>query len=81
MNLAPPIAQLPLLSASYFDVLTPGVQVELDAGEAEALGLVEETALTEPDAWDSNADLFDGPTTNVVDLGIAANDDEDRSHG
>ena len=27
------------------------------AGEAESLGAFEETALTEADAWDANADL------------------------
>jgi hypothetical protein len=31
--------------------------VEVDAGEAESLGAFEETALTEADAWDANADL------------------------
>jgi type IV secretion system protein VirB1 len=35
----------------------PGVVVELDAGEAEDLGAFEETALTEADAWEANADL------------------------
>ena len=35
----------------------PGVVVELDAHEAETLGAFEETALTEADAWDANADL------------------------
>ena len=35
----------------------PGVVVELDAREAEELGAFEETALTEADAWDANADL------------------------
>jgi hypothetical protein len=31
--------------------------VELDAGMAEDLGAFEETALSEADAWEANADL------------------------
>jgi hypothetical protein len=36
------------------------VMVELDAAEAESLGAFQETALTEADAWDANADLETG---------------------
>ena len=39
------------------DLLVPGVVVELDAREAEDLGAFEETALTEAEAWEANADL------------------------
>jgi hypothetical protein len=46
-----------LLSDDLADLLVPGVVVELDAHEAETLGAFEETALTEADAWDANADL------------------------
>ena len=46
-----------VLSDSIADMLVAGVVVELDAGEAEALGAFEETAVTEADAWDANADL------------------------
>ena len=46
-----------LLSDDLADLLVPGVVVELDAHEAERLGAFEETALTEADAWDANADL------------------------
>jgi len=46
-----------VLSDSIADLLTPGVVVELDAAAAEALGAFEETALTETDAWEANADL------------------------
>lgn len=46
-----------LLSDDLADLLVPGVVVELDAHEAESLGAFEETALTEADAWDANADL------------------------
>ena len=46
-----------ILSNSLADLLVPGVMIEVDAGEAESLGAFEETALTEADAWDANADL------------------------
>ena len=46
-----------VLSDSIADMLVAGVVVELDAGEAEALGAFEETAVTEADAWDANAEL------------------------
>jgi hypothetical protein len=47
----------PVLSGSIVDLTTPGVVVEMDAAEAESLGAFEETALTEVEAWDANADL------------------------
>jgi hypothetical protein len=46
-----------VLSDSIADLLIPGVVVELDAAAAEALGAFEETALTEAEAWEANADL------------------------
>ena len=46
-----------VLSNSLADLMVPGVLVEMDASEAESLGAFEETALTEADAWDANADL------------------------
>ena len=46
-----------VISASFADLLVPGVLVELDAAEAESLGAFAETALTEAEAWDANADL------------------------
>lgn len=46
-----------LLSDDLADLLVPGVVVEVDAAEAESLGAFEETALTEAEAWDANADL------------------------
>jgi hypothetical protein len=51
-----PLAR-PALSGSIADLTTPGVVVEVDAAEAESLGAFEETALTEAEAWDANADL------------------------
>ena len=46
-----------VLSDSTADLLVPGVVVELDTAEADALGAFEETALSETDAWEANADL------------------------
>ncbi len=51
------IAGEAILSNSFADLLVPGVMIEVDAGEAESLGAFEETALTEADAWDANADV------------------------
>ena len=58
---APPRRQSktdPLVSRTLDDALVPGVMVELDAAAAEAAGAFEETALSEADAWDANADLI-----------------------
>ena len=49
-----------VLSDDLADLMVPGVMVELDASEAESLGVFEETALTEAEAWDANADLETG---------------------
>ena len=51
------VAAEALLSDDIGDLTTPGVVVELDADEAESLGAFEETALSEADAWEANADL------------------------
>lgn len=59
----PPTMPMPVgavLSDSIADLLVPGVVVELDTAEADALGAFEETALTETDAWAANADLESG---------------------
>lgn len=53
----PDPAEGALLSDDIADLLVPGVVVEIDAAEAESLGAFEETALTEAEAWDANADL------------------------
>ena len=47
----------PIISRDLADLMRPGVMVEIDPAEVEQLGLVEETALDEADAWDSNADV------------------------
>lgn len=49
-----------IISTTLDDLLVPGVVVELDAREAEDLGAFEETALTEAEAWEANADLDAG---------------------
>jgi type IV secretion system protein VirB1 len=49
----------PIVTNRLDDLLTPGVRVELTPEEAEALGAFEETALSEADAWEANADLAD----------------------
>jgi hypothetical protein len=46
-----------IISHTFADLLVPGVVVELDAREAEDLGAFEETALTDAEAWEANADL------------------------
>ena len=53
-----------VLSNDFADLLVPGVLVEVDAAEAESLGIFEETALTEAEAWDANADLETDETTD-----------------
>ena len=47
----------PIISRDLADLMRPGVMVETDPAEVELLGLVEETALDEADAWESNADV------------------------
>lgn len=47
----------PIISHAFADLIVPGVVVELDAHEAEELGAFEETALTDAEAWEANADL------------------------
>ena len=56
-NTPPDPAAGALLSDDFTDLLVPGIMVEVDAAEAESLGAFEETALSEADAWDANADL------------------------
>lgn len=54
LSLFPPT---PLLSTRLADLTTPGVAVELSPDEADAFGAFAETALSEADAWEANADL------------------------
>jgi type IV secretion system protein VirB1 len=56
---APVLAQrvTPVVSKSQDDAQTPGVQVEHTADQAEENGAFKETAMSEADAWESNADI------------------------
>lgn len=54
MEPEPPVH--PIISQDIGDLIKPGVQVEIDKADVERLGLCEETALSEDDAWESNAD-------------------------
>lgn len=45
-----------IVSRHFDDFMIPGVLVEVDPDEAEALGAFEETALSEEDAIDSVVD-------------------------
>lgn len=58
----------PVVSKSSEDGATPGVQVEHTAEEAEANGAFHETAMTEADAWESNADMADDPNGTAIML-------------
>lgn len=58
MNLIQP--NKPIMSRNLADFMTPGVVVEVDPMEAEALGAFEETALSVEDAWESQVDLEGG---------------------
>lgn len=49
----------PIISQDIGDLMKPGVQVEIDKADIERLGLCDETALSEDDAWDSNCDEAD----------------------
>lgn len=58
----------PVVSKSQDDGATPGVQIEHTAEEAEANGAFQETAMTEAEAWESNADLTDDPAGTAIVL-------------
>lgn len=53
------IRQMPRISSDSADEMTPGVMVEYSWEEAERMGAIEETAMSEEDAWEANADLAD----------------------
>lgn len=48
---------MPIVSTNPDDSDTPGVQIEQTADDAERNGAFEETAMSEADAWEANADL------------------------
>lgn len=49
--------QDPILSTNLEALETPGVIIQVDPDTATSLGAFEETALSEVDAWESNADV------------------------
>lgn len=55
MDPNPPVT--PTISQDLGDLMRPGVMVEIDKTDVERLGLVEETALSEDEAWESNTDV------------------------
>lgn len=57
----------PVISTNEADASAPGVQVEHTAERAEENGAFEETAMSEADAWDSNADIH---STAIVVGGV-----------
>ncbi len=50
----------PLVSEDLDDLMRPGVVVIVDPAAADRLGAFEESALSEADAWDANADVEAG---------------------
>ncbi|MEX8139990.1 lytic transglycosylase domain-containing protein [Acinetobacter baumannii] len=57
----------PVVSKSPADAGTPGVQVQYTADQAALNGAFQETALSEGDAWASNADIARNPQTAAID--------------
>lgn len=53
----PTKTNMPIISRDLGDLMRPGVMVEIDPADIERLGLIEETALSEEDAWESNAEV------------------------
>lgn len=51
---------IPVFSPAIDDLTTPGVMVEVDPDDAEAMGAFQEDALTEAEAWESNRDAEAG---------------------
>jgi len=67
-------APKPVVSQNPEDMDIPGVQVEYAQEDAEASGMFEETALSEADAWDTNAgiaapEITDIPHTTAIMIG------------
>lgn len=56
----------PIVSSSSEDSTTPGVQVEHTAEEAETNGAFQETAISEAEAWTSNAELAGDPESTAI---------------
>ena len=56
-DLSPETRHSPIVSTDYADLLTPGVVIELQPDEADALGAFREDALSLSDALDANLDV------------------------
>ena len=70
-----PARRDPLVSRASGDLLVPGVVVEVTPDEAAAMGAFEETALSEEDAWEANADLgVEAPQDDVGGGGASRKD-------
>ncbi|MGC9271906.1 hypothetical protein [Acidiphilium sp.] len=52
-------APKPIISRDMADFTRPGVQVEIEKADIARLGICDETAMDEDDAWASNADEAD----------------------
>lgn len=52
-----PEPRSPIYSPAIDDVTTPGVVVEVDPDQADELGAFRDDALSEAEAWESNADV------------------------
>ena len=76
----PPVAARrdPLMSRSPDDLLMPGVVVEVTPDEAAMMGAFEETALSEDDAWEANADVGVAADQDDIGGGGAAREDGPR---
>ncbi len=59
----------PVISTDEKDATAPGVQVEQTAEQAERNGAFEETAMSEADAWEANADLATDPNATGIVVG------------
>lgn len=51
-----PEPRSPVYSPAIDDMTTPGVVVEVDPDQADELGAFRDDALSEDEAWESNAD-------------------------
>lgn len=53
----PPLNDPPLVSRNLADLATSGVVVEVDPDEADRLGLPDEDAITEDEAFEANREI------------------------
>lgn len=72
---------LPVVSDSEDDLRTPGVQVEYTAAEAEQMGAFQETAMSESDAWEANADLLNASSSKSEEASNEGKETEAAENG